>query len=130
MRIRTMRHAQWIASAIYLGFIVLLTPFLARAAHAEGVAGILDIMELVAPAMGVFVLVGAVSSQLSAAVADSVGSGGLLNEVSRRKISVPAAFAVASALAIAVVWLTDRSKSSRSRRARSPPSTLCNARLR
>ncbi len=32
LRIRTMRHAQWIASAIYLAFLALLTPFLGRAA--------------------------------------------------------------------------------------------------
>ncbi len=107
LRIRTMRHAQWIASAIYLAFIALLTPFLSRAAATEGVAGILDIMELIAPALGLFVLAGAVSSQLSAAVADSIGSGGLVNEVSRRRISVPLAFTLAGALAVLIVWLTD-----------------------
>ncbi len=107
LRVRTMRHAQWIAAAIYLAFLALLTPFLAQAAETEGVAGILGIMRMVAAPLGVFVLIGALSSQLSAAVADSIGSGGLMNEVSRRKISVPAAFAIASALAIAVVWLTD-----------------------
>ncbi|MEO6215276.1 MAG: hypothetical protein ABIO86_04550 [Sphingomonas sp.] len=107
MRIRTMRHAQWIASFIYLSFLALLTPFLGVAAKAEGVAGILDIMKMVAPALGIFVLIGALSSQLSAAVADSIGSGGLMNEVSRRRVSVPAAFAIAGGLAIAVVWLTD-----------------------
>ena len=107
VRVRTMRHAQWIAAAIYLAFIALLTPLLGAAAKAEGVAGILDIMRMVATPLGVFVLIGALASQLSAAVADSVGSGGLMNEVSRRKLSVPAAYAVASALAIAVVWLTD-----------------------
>ena len=98
LRIRTMRHAQWISSAIYLAFIALLTPFLTRAAATEGVAGILDIMSLIAPALGMFVLAGAVSSQLSAAVADSIGSGGLVNEVSRRKISVSLAFALFYAL--------------------------------
>lgn len=107
LRVRTMRHAQWIASAIYLAFLALLTPFLGRAAEAEGVAGILDIMTLIAPALGIFVLVGALSSQLSAAVADSIGSGGLMSEVTRRTLSVQAAFALAGALAIAVVWLTD-----------------------
>ena len=106
-RVRTMRYAQWLSSAIYLAFLALLTPFLTQAREAEGVAGILDIMELVAPIMGVFVLVGAVSSQLSAAIADSIGSGGLLVEVSRRKLSVRNAFIAASALSIAVVWLTD-----------------------
>lgn len=106
-RVRTMRYAQWLSSAIYLGFLALLTPFLAEAQHAEGVAGILDIMELVAPLLGVFVLIGAVSSQLSAAIADSIGSGGLLVEVSRRKLGVRQAFIASAALAIAIVWLTD-----------------------
>ncbi|OYY72612.1 MAG: hypothetical protein B7Y47_02430 [Sphingomonas sp. 28-63-12] len=106
-RIKTMRYAQWISSAIYLAFLALLTPFLNEAQHAEGVAGILDIMEMVAPALGIFVLIGAVSSQLSAAIADSIGSGGLMIEVSRRKLGVRTAFIAASALSIAVVWLTD-----------------------
>ncbi len=107
MRIRTMRHAQWIAAGIYLAFIGLLTPFLDRAAHTDGVAGILDIMQFIAPALAIFVLVGALASQLSAAVADSIGSSGLINEVSRRKLSVSAAFGLAGALSIAIVWLTD-----------------------
>lgn len=106
-RIKTMRRAQWISTAIYAAFLILLTPFLAQAARTPGVAGILDIMEIVAPFMGVFVLVGAVSSQLSAAVADSIGAAGLMNEVSQRKLKVKAAFVAASLLSVAVVWLTN-----------------------
>ncbi|TPG15221.1 hypothetical protein EAH87_15940 [Sphingomonas koreensis] len=106
-RVVTMRHAQWLSSAIYIAFLALLTPFLTQASHAEGVAGILDIMELVAPAMGIFVLIGAASSQLSAAIADSIGSGGLVIEVSQKKLGVRASFMASCALAIAVTWLTD-----------------------
>ncbi|ESQ83726.1 hypothetical protein AEAC466_12015 [Asticcacaulis sp. AC466] len=106
-RVKTMRYAQWLSSAIYMAFLLCLTPFLERASHAEGVAGILDIMTFVAPLLGIFVLVGAVSSQLSAAIADSIGSGGLLIEVSRGKLGISLAFITSSALAIAVVWLTD-----------------------
>lgn len=106
-RIRTMRYAQWLSSAIYLAFIALLTPFLREAQSAEGVAGILDIMTMVAPALGIFVLIGAVSSQLSAAIADSIGSGGLLVEVSHRRLGVRSAFIASAGLAIAVVWITD-----------------------
>jgi hypothetical protein len=106
-RIRTMRRAQWISTVIYALFLVLLTPFLSEAARAPGVAGILDIVGLVAPFLGLFVLVGAISSQLSAAVADSIGAAGLMSEVSRRKLSVKVAFVAASMLAIAVVWMTD-----------------------
>jgi hypothetical protein len=107
LRIATMRHAQWIASAIYLAFLALLTPFLGKAAGEQGVAGILDIMGLIAAPMTALVLVAAVASQLSAAVADSIGSGGLMSELSRRKISLPWAFTLAGGLALAVVWLTD-----------------------
>lgn len=64
-------------------------------------------MKLVAPILGIFVLVGAVSSQLSAAIADSIGSGGLMIEVFRRKLGVRSAFVIASALSISVAWLTD-----------------------
>lgn len=107
VRVRTMRLAQWISSVIYLAFLALLTPVLEPASRAEGVAGIYDVMSMVAPLLGLFVLGGAVTSQLSAAIADSIGSGGLLVEVSRRKLSVRAAFIAASALSIVVVWLTN-----------------------
>jgi hypothetical protein len=106
-RVRTMRYAQLFSSAIYLAFLALLTPLLRQAQAAEGVAGILDVMEVVAPILGIFVLIGAVSSQLSAAIADSIGSGGLLIEVSRKRFGIRQAFVAASVHAIAVVWLTD-----------------------
>ncbi|MGH6970997.1 MAG: hypothetical protein ACREEQ_05240, partial [Caulobacteraceae bacterium] len=101
------RYAQWISSAIYLGFLLLLTPFLGAASRVKDVAGIMGIMELVAPFMGLLVLVGAVSSQLSAAVADSIGSAGLASEASRGKLGVKAGFVASAALAVAVAWLTD-----------------------
>jgi hypothetical protein len=107
VRVRTMRLAQGLSSAIYLAFIALLTPFLGQAAQAQGVAGILDIMTFVAAALGIFVLIGAAASQLSAAIADSIGAGGLLIEVSRGKLGVRGAFIASAALSIAVVWLTD-----------------------
>ena len=74
LRIRTMRHAQWSSAAIYLGFIILLTPFLASAAHTQGVTGILDVMRTIGWGLAGLVLLGAAFSQLSAAVADSIGS--------------------------------------------------------
>ncbi len=75
---------------------------------APPVAGAMAIVvELRLPRAVLAVLVGAVASQLSAAIADSIGSGGLILEVARRKLGVRTAFIVANALAIAVVWLTD-----------------------
>lgn len=107
LRIRSMRYAQWLSSAIYMGFLLLLTPLLGPATHVQGVAGILDIMNLAAPFMGVLVLIGALSSQLSAAVADSIGAAGLTSEVSRGRLGLRAGFLASAVLAVAVVWLTD-----------------------
>lgn len=107
LRIRTMRLAQWISSAIYLVFLALLTPVLNQASQSTDVAGILAIMRAVAPILALFVLGAAVTSQVSAAIADSIGSGGLMVEVSRQRLNVRTAFAAASTLSIAVVWLTD-----------------------
>ncbi|MBI1199177.1 MAG: hypothetical protein GC203_15055 [Phenylobacterium sp.] len=107
VRRRAMRHAQWISSAIYMVFLVLLTPFLGRAAQTEGVAGILDIMALTAPLMGGVVMTGALASQLSAATADSIGSAGLASELSEKRLSLKMGFVASAALTVAVVWLTD-----------------------
>jgi hypothetical protein len=107
LRIKTMQHAQWISAGIYLAFIFLLTPFLEQASMTQGVAGILDVMRLVGPGLAVLVLIGAAFSQISAAVADSIGSSGLLCEVSRDRLGLRQAFILAGALAIAVVWVTN-----------------------
>ncbi len=107
LRVKTMRTAQWIAAAIYLAFLLLMTPFLATAAKSQGVAGILDVVKVLSPGLVAFVLIGAVTSQLSAAIADSIGAAGLATEISQNRLKTPAAYALASGLAVAVVWLTD-----------------------
>ncbi len=107
LRIQTMKEAQLISTVIYLAFLILLTPYLGEAAGTQGVAGILDVMRGIAPALGVIVLGAAVASQLSAAVADSIGATGLAVELSGGRLTIPLSFLAASALAIAVVWLTN-----------------------
>lgn len=106
-RIRTMRYAQWLSSAIYMIFLLVMTPFLDRASRTVGVAGVLDVFVFIAPPMAAFVLVGAAASQMSAAVADQIGAAGLLEEVSRRRLSQRRGFVAAGILSFAVVWLTD-----------------------
>lgn len=106
-RIETMRWAQWIATGIYLAFLALLTPRLGQAATTEGVAGVLDVMEAIVPALGAIVLAAAVASQLSAAVADAIGSTGIAVELSNKRLSMGTSFLLAAALSAAVTWLTD-----------------------
>lgn len=106
-RVRTMRWAQWIATGIYLAFLALLTPRLGQAAATEGVAGVLDVMEAIVPALGAIVLAAAVASQLSAAVADAIGSTGIAVELSGKRLTMGTGFLIAAALSVAVTWLTD-----------------------
>ena len=120
LRIRTMRYAQWLSSAIYIGFLLLLTPFLGPASKVAGVAGILEIMNLAAPFMAVLVLVGALASQLSAAVADLIGSAGLASEVSRGRLGLRAGFLLRRCSRSASSGSPIRSRWSRSRPAVSP----------
>ncbi|MFL9839677.1 hypothetical protein ABS767_01765 [Sphingomonas sp. ST-64] len=106
-RIRTMRHAQLIAAGIYIAFLVLLTPWLGDAAHSRGVAGVLDVMTGIAAPLGSLVLAAAVASQLSAAVADAIGSTGIAIELSGKRLGVAAGFLIAAGLSISVTWFTN-----------------------
>ena len=106
-RIRTMRHAQWIAAAIYIAFLLLLTPWLGDAARSQGVAGVLDVMTGIATPLASLVLAAAVASQLSAAVADAIGSTGIAIELSGKKLGVPVGFAIAAGLSVGVTWFTN-----------------------
>ena len=104
-RVRTMRHAQWIAFIVYMLFIGLLTPWLDGRLPPEG--GDTHIVELLRPVgmlIAPCVIVAALMSQLSAAVADMNGASGLVSTASRDKISVGIGYVVAAAAATAVVW--------------------------
>ncbi len=89
-RVRTMRHAQWIAFVVYMRdthVIELLRP----------------VGSLVAPA----IIVAALLSQLSAAVADLNGASGLVAGASRQRIPVAIGYVIAASASIAVVWAGD-----------------------
>lgn len=52
-------------------------------------------------------LLAAVMSQLSAALADMVGTGGLLIEVFKRKISLNSYYILIAALSVTLTWMTN-----------------------
>ena len=106
-RIRTMRRAQMISAAIYVIFFALVTVLFSNQLHSEGVAAIIDMTAPVAPILPLMLTLGAVASQFSAAVADSIGAAGLIEEVSARRITLKRAYVAVAAVALAVVWLTD-----------------------
>lgn len=106
LRVRSMRWAQLIAAAIYLAFIGLATPILG-ALEGNGATAILDLSGRVSFLLPVLLALGAVMSQFSASVADTIGSGGLAYEVSERRLPERAAYVGIAAACLALVWSFD-----------------------
>ncbi len=102
-RIRTMRYAQLAAAGIYLAFVGLATVLLGVFETMEE-TGIINLSERVAFTLPILLSIGAVMSQFSAAVADTIGSGGLVEEVSKGRVDHRITYAAVGALALGLLW--------------------------
>lgn len=104
LRIRTMRRAQLIATAIYVPFIAMMTPFFLnnpiRGPLSE--TAIIDILQPLGWAVAPLIIVTALASQLSAAIADMNGAGGLVNSASSHRVSVRWGYAGTAGVAILI----------------------------
>ncbi len=103
-RIRTMRYAQILSGAIYLLFIGLSLPLLGELHESRDETAIITLSAMVAAILPAMLIVAAVMSQFSAAVADTAGSGGLLSEVSRRRLTPGTGYILVAVVAIILVW--------------------------
>ena len=106
MRIATMRAAQWIAGGVYLAFIALASVLLDSVQQVSE-TGILDLSSRVSFVLPILLVVGAVMSQFSAAVADTIGSGGLVEETSQGYVGRRVTYAAVAGLALVLLWTTD-----------------------
>ena len=108
MRIETMRSAQIISTVIYIAFVFLATPFFTADAPASG--GETAIIDLLAPlgmAVAPLIIMTALASQLSAAVADLNGAGGLIVSASAGRVAMAVGYALTAAAAIAITWIAN-----------------------
>lgn len=104
-RVRTMRYAQLLSSAIYLAFILLVTPYLIGRLPTEGgETGIIDMLAPLGVVVAPLIILAALASQLSAAVADMNGAGGLIADATMQSLSMRIGYAVTAAVAIAITW--------------------------
>lgn len=103
-RIRTMRAAQLISTAIYIPFILLMTPFFAQHPPHGAIeeTAIIDQLRPLGWALAPLVILLALASQLSAAVADMNGAGGLVHSASRQRIGVRWGYAATASVAILI----------------------------
>lgn len=106
-RARSMRLAQGISAAIYMTYIGLLTYSLPRGAMALDETAIIEAMRIVAPILPLLLVAAALSAQMSAAVADTSGSGGLIEELTHGRITTRQGYAVLVAAGLALTWTTN-----------------------
>lgn len=107
LRIRTMRRAQIYSAAIYVAFFILMIPLQGGAHGGEGVAAIVDMVRPVSIALPILILLGALTSQSSAAMADALGAGGLLHDVLGGRISVRHTYPLIALVAAVITWETN-----------------------
>ncbi|MEZ5812372.1 MAG: hypothetical protein R3D45_13250 [Rhizobiaceae bacterium] len=107
-RIRTMRNAQLLSSLIYLAFIALITPYFGDKVPVEGgETAIIDMLAPLGALVAPLIIVAALASQLSAAVADMSGAGGLISNITGRRVAVPAGYLLAATVAVAITWFAN-----------------------
>ena len=103
-RIRSMKVAQWLASAIYLVYVLLLAFAFKPDPHALSETAIIDLMRIVAPILPILLVAAALTAQFSAAIADTSGGGGLIAELTRRRIKPAMAYALITGAGLLLTW--------------------------
>jgi hypothetical protein len=107
VRVRSMRIAQGLSTAIYMIYVVFIAyVFDATQIHTSETA-IIDMMVLVAPILPILLVFAALAAQFSAAVADTSGAGGLIYELTKGRVSVKLGYVILVSLGIAITWGAD-----------------------
>lgn len=106
-RINSMRLAQIVSTAIYLIYIALVTYAFDPAGMSLSETAIVDMMGVISPLLPLVLVAAALAAQFSAAVADTGGSGGLIAELSRQRITQRHAYALTVAVGLGITWVAD-----------------------
>lgn len=105
LRVSTMRQAQWLSGLIYIGFVALILPLLPElGSQKPDETAIISLAGQASWVLSPMLVLAAAMSQFSAAVADTVGAGGLVQEETRGRLSTRRAYPLIAALAIVLVW--------------------------
>ncbi|MCF6321892.1 MAG: hypothetical protein L3J32_09015 [Rhizobiaceae bacterium] len=104
IRIRSMRNAQFLSSAIYMIYIALFAYVFTPDEIVLEETAIIDMMAVVAPVLPLLLVAAALSAQFSAAVADTSGSGGLVAELTRNRIRSNHAYILLVTIGLVLTW--------------------------
>lgn len=106
MRAKTMRYAQIISGIIYVIFVGLsLVAF--DTIHTISETSIIDVSAKLSVILPFMLIIAAIMSQFSAAVADTVGAGGLLSEASGGNLKPKHNYLIICIIAIILTWETN-----------------------
>lgn len=106
-RIRTMRRAQKLSTAIYLTYVAFAGLDFAATSLPLKETAIIGMMQPIATVLPILLVVAALAAQFSAAVADTNGCGGLTQEMSGGRFSSRLAYVALAALALGLTWAAD-----------------------
>jgi hypothetical protein len=108
LRVRTMIIAQAIATAIYISFVFLATPYFSGELKTSGAeTAVIDLLAPLGLMVTPMLILAALASQLSAAVADINGSSGLLSENLTKWVTVKLGYVVTVAVALLLTWTSN-----------------------
>lgn len=105
-RIATMRTAQILSTAIYLLFIALVTVLFHDGLGGD-VTAIIDLVRPVAVVLPFMLSIAAIGSQFSAAVADNAGAGGLVEDITGRRLPMRYAYLLILSVTVFLTWETN-----------------------
>jgi hypothetical protein len=106
LRVRTMKIAQLLSAAIYLCFFLLMTPLFSKGTTGGDVAAVVDMLGPVSFLLPLLVLAGALASQSSAAIADTLGAGGLVYNIAGSRIRMRHIYPLICVVAGVITWET------------------------
>ena len=108
LRHDTMRAAQILSAIIYIAFVGLIVPELIYLPHGHPQeTAIINLSGHVAWVLPFLLVLAAFMSQLSAAIADTIGAGGLVSEESGKRVKQQASYPILITFSIALIWLFD-----------------------
>ncbi len=109
LRIRSMRHAQWVSALVYLLFVTITIPSYPDLPHQVDETALVGLSRHIAPVLPPMLVLAALASQFSAAVADSVGAAGLFAQTVGTRLGLRErhGYLLVAATGVMLVWATD-----------------------
>ena len=105
-RIKTMRFAQIFTSIIYLSFIYL-SAFLMSDDVNVSETEIINITAKISAILPYVVIIGAIASQYSSSIADMIGCGSIIHDMSISRISLNNAYLIIAVFGLILIWFAD-----------------------